>query len=564
MNTDSSFPRPSAQILVKVLEKFGIRHVVMSPGTRDMPLLLACERSDHLRTHSVIDERCAAFMALGMASSTNSPVALICTSGTAMLNYAPALAEAYYRHIPLIAISADRPQEWIDQADSQTIRQPDAFSSIVKKSVSVPDFNPQDNRLKNFATRLISDAVGCALRCPEGPVHINMPFDLPLGPVFPPVDNLHIPAILYSKPGISTETIKKLVLETGSKSVLVVCGIMPPDNRLNKAFIRLSETPGVVVVAEALSNLHAPRIISNIDSTLSLLDADSRPDVVIVCGGALVSARLKHYLRSLKGVEQWHVGPYADTLQDTFRTLSMAIESEPVNFFPAFASLMMRQRRKVTTLSDFSSAWHDASTSATSGYEKFLSCAPWSEFKAIALILKYIPRTFNLHFSNGTAVRYGLLNPTADIHSFSSNRGVSGIDGSTSTALGAAMTYPHPTLLISGDMSFSYDIGALARRDIPDNFKIIVLSNSGGGIFRVIDKTSHIPEREKLFCVPPRLPLKELAHAYGFSYSESDSTRSLLDILPSFLSDNSRPAILNIIVDPETSADVFRRFYSTL
>lgn len=566
MISDTSYPKPSAQVLVRVMEHFGVRDVVMSPGTRDMPLLLACDMSPNLRTHSVIDERCAGFMALGIAASSNRPVALICTSGTAMLNYAPALAEAYYRHIPLIAVSADRPTEWIDQADSQTMRQPEALAAVVKKSVNIPEFNPTDSDKERFATRLICDAIGCALRVPKGPVHINIPFDVPLGPVYPQLDNLQIPEILYSHPTVPTESIKKLVSELGDKKILIVAGMMSPDNRLNKAFVRLTTIPGVVVLAESLSNLHCDNIITNIDATLGYLKNEiknAKPDVVIICGGALVSAKLKHYLRSLKVIEQWCVAPYADTLQDTFRTLSLAIEAEPTRFFPTFASLLGR-KRKENKDNSYNSLWWKASSKAASEFESFVTEAPWSELKAVTLILRLIPEKFNLHFSNGTAIRYGLLNPPANIHAISCNRGVSGIEGSTSTALGAALTYSCPTLLITGDMSFSYDIGALAQRNIPDNFKIVVLSNSGGGIFRVIDKTSAISKREELFCVPPNLPLKELAEAYGFHYIAIDCEEGAEEIIESFLSENDKPTILNIIVNPEISAEVFRKYNSTL
>lgn len=562
---ESTYPRPSAQIVVKALEAFGIRDVVVSPGTRDTPLLLACDASQSLRVRAVIDERSAAFFALGMADALHRPVALVCTSGTAMLNYAPALAEAYYRHIPLIALTADRPLQWIDQSDSQTMRQHNALDAIVKKSFEIPDIAPDDVAMMDFASRIACDALAVALRTPQGPVHINMPFDLPLGLQFPEIKALRLPRVVGKAPALSVQQIKQLSEESAGKRILVVCGTMPPDNRLNKALNRLAAIPGVVVMAELTANLHGKKIITNTDATLAAVKAlgsDHRPDLVIVCGGALVSGILKKYLRSLKGCPQWYVAPYSDALQDTFRNLTLAVESTPENFFPSFASLLARHNAAAGD-SLFTSLWHNASETARQDFARYCDDAPWSEMKALSLIVPQIPDSFNLHASNGTAVRYLLLNASDRFHSFSCNRGVSGIEGATSTAIGASVCYSRPTLLITGDMSCSYDIGALALSGIPSNFKMIVLSNSGGGIFRVIGKTSGLPIRENLLCVPPRLPLEALARAYGFRYCSADSADSLLSVLKPFLCDDSASAILDIKVDAETSAEVFRK-YNTL
>lgn len=563
MTAENRYPKPSAQILAKVLESYGVCDVVISPGTRDTPLILACDASESLRCHSVIDERTAAFVALGIASASRRPVALVCTSGTAMLNYAPALAEAYYRHIPLIAISADRPAQWIDQADSQTIRQENALAAIVKKSVNIPDIEDTDKEMVSYASRLCCDALAAAVRMPAGPVHINMPFEVPLGLSYPEVADVRIPIVLNDGYSLSTHEIKRLAGECSGKKILVVCGIMPPDNRLNKAIERIAAIPGVVVLAESLANLHGKGIITNIDATL----ADGNlpvPDLVIVCGGALVSARLKKYLRSLGDCRQWHLAPYSDTIQDTFRILTLAIESSPDRFFPAFASLLARLRKTDSSAETFGRRWHEASEKAAAHYRHFAESAPWSEFRAVAAILDTTPESYNLHLSNGTAIRYALLHPLKNIHGVWCNRGVSGIEGATSTAVGASMSYSGTTMLITGDMSCSYDIGALSLRQIPDNFKMVVLSNSGGGIFRIIDKTSSLPQREQYFCTPPNLPLKALAEAYGFRYFSADSVSTLEESLSHFFAEKTRPAILEVKVDPDQSAATYRNYYSEI
>ena len=563
--TEKLYPKPTARILVRILEELGVKEAVLSPGTRNTPLVLAFDSSPEIKKLVVIDERSAGFVGLGIALSTRRPVALVCTSGSAMLNYAPAVAEAYYRRIPLIVISADRPPQWIDQSDSQTIRQLETLRNIVKKSVEIPDSQPSDSEAPNFAARQIADAVYCALRTPHGPVHINMPFDLPLGLNYQDFPDIRIPRVLNRPTSLSTEQIKELAREIADKKILVVVGGMQPNSRLNKAFERLASIQDVTVLAEGLSNLHGPSVITNVDATLAYTKHSEKaaPELVIVCGGSLVSNRMKEYLRHLEGINQWHVGPYADSLQDTFLQLSLAVETEPDLFFPAFASLLAKYRAKNLDGS-FSEIWRIASRDGLLHYRQYNEEAPWSEFKAISFILNNLPAPFNLHLSNGTAVRYALLHDLKSLHGVWCNRGVSGIEGSTSTSIGASLSYSGPTMLISGDMSASYDIQALSLRGIPNDFKLIVISNGGGGIFRIIDKTSNLPQRESYFCAEPKFPIKELADAYGFSFVEADSFKSLESLYPEFISNCNAPSILNIKVDPEISAEIFKRYYKTL
>lgn len=562
-DTENRFPKPSAQLLVKVFEEFGVRDVVLSPGTRNAPLLLAFSASATIRCHTVIDERTAAFFALGIASCSRRPVGLICTSGSAMLNYAPALSEAYYRNIPLIAVSADRPKEWIDQSDNQTIRQARALDAVVKASVEIPDFSADDTKEGRYASRLLCDILSVGMTAPKGPIHINMPFDLPLGLDYLLLQDSPLPRVLSDLPSLSTEKIKNLVRDNIEKNILVVCGFMSADNRLNKAFHRLSTVPGVVVVAEPLANLHADTVITNVDATVAELPEKAVPDLVIVCGGSLVSDKMKHYLRSLKTSLQWYVGPYDGIMQDTFRSLSLTIDSSPETFFPAFASLLLKYR-KDKSKSAYNAIWKEASERGKENFEKFIQSAPWTEIKAVSLILEKTPKDFNVHLSNGTAVRYAMLHASNRQHELVCNRGVSGIEGSTSTAIGAASCYGGPTLLISGDMSFSYDIGALALKGIPDNFKAIVLSNDGGGIFRAIDKTASLPNREEIFCQAPRLPLEALAKAYDFGYTSVDSEEALSRCLKSFFENNSSPQIMELKFDAELSAKCYIDYKSTL
>lgn len=558
MPIDNKHPKPSAQLIIQALQFYGVEDVFISPGTRNTPLITACDKAPLLRKHIVVDERCAAFMALGMAAVTGNPIAIICTSGSAMLNYAPAIAEAYYRHIPLIIITADRPVQWIDQADSQTIRQPGALSNIVKKTSVIPEFYSDDITQLRYCARVCADAIVSAIRTPQAPVHINIPFDLPLSDSYPSINSIHFPTVINSTNCISDKDAKKAAFYAAGKDIMIVCGQYPENASLENSLAKLARLSNIVVVAENTANLHSDDIITTFDEILHT-DKLPKPQLVIVMGGALVSARLKSCLRSLSTVDQWHVAPYSDQLQDTFHTLSTAIESDPAIFFGTFSTHLAENNRLNNSI--FSQTWHKTLADSRSKRNKFIDSAPWSELKAMRHIISHIPCDYNLHISNGTAIRYAQLFETKKIHGLWCNRGVSGIDGCTSTAIGAAMAYSKPTMLITGDMSAAYDISALSQKHIPANFKIILLNNAGGGIFRAISKTASLPQRDEYLCIAPKLPMKQIAEAYGFRYLNASSETELKESFKSLISDGSQPSILELHFDPETSANIFKEYF---
>lgn len=561
---ESAFPKTAAQIVAGILSAHGVRDAILSPGSRNAPLIHAFTLCKEIRTLTVVDERTAAFVALGLCMTSRKPVALVCTSGTALLNYAPAVAEAYYRRLPLIVISADRPQEWIDQADGQTIRQPGALSHIVRQTYSITDtdFTGKDSRW--FLERTLNDACRRATSEPQAPVHINLAFNTPLTPDSKKCSEFRFIRSIQPEPRLNAEEMKRLAEEASGRRILVVVGQLPSDNRLNKGMDRLSSLPGVVVLAETTANLHGQDIITNIEGTIisaHSFQKDIRPDLVIVAGGAIVSARLKKYLRGLSDVEFWQVGPSADLLEDTFRRLSLHISASASLFFPTFAKLLSHQNQ---TAGEFTSLWHELSEIAIRAHKLFTRDCPWSELKALNYIFPRIPEEFNLHLSNGTAVRYGLVFDCRRLHALFCNRGCSGIEGSTSTAIGSALCYRHPTLLITGDLSFSYDIGAMALSFCPANFKVVLLNNSGGGIFRFVATTRSLPCRETALCAPPTLPADKLCSAYGWNYFHASSAEELKENWSKFIGEADAPSLIEICVNPETSAEVFRRYLSTM
>ena len=552
-----------AREVIDVALGHGMSHIVLSPGSRNAPLLIAASSRVELKKHIVVDERTAAFVALGIATTSGKPVGLVCTSGTALLNYAPAVAEAYYRNIPLIVISADRPEEWIDQDDSQTIRQFEALRNFVKNSYDLEASGLDEISPTGLANRLANDAMFTALSGPRGPVHINLRFPEPLGKLT--ACGRRSPRIITSVDvprEISRDVLKQLGEEARDKKILVVCGFMNPDHKMIRALKELEEIPNVCVMAESLANFTGSEDAHVIDIVLSRLTEEKEkllaPDIVVSVGGALVSRKLKEFLRR-SDARHWGVGFFKTTV-DCFRSLSKRIEAEPAPFMRGLASVLRGVVDDATPT--YAVNWRMERRSAIDRRERLVKEAPWCELKAFEILSRYLGRDMNLHLSNGTSVRYGQLFDF-DVHATYSNRGVSGIDGSTATAIGSAIEYSGTTILVTGDMSFSYDLGALGSNLAPDCFKIIVINNCGGAIFRFVGSTSSLDEeiRERYFCADSHPPVKELADAFGWSYASASSEDQLNRVLPHFLSSDRR-GILEIKVPADTGAEQLRLLLS--
>lgn len=554
-----------AEILADLLVAHGVTDIFVSPGSRNAPLIEAISTRSELKLHvTTPDERAAAFVALGYASCAMRPIALICTSGTAILNYAPAVAEAFYRQIPMIVISADRPHAWIGQDDSQTMVQSEVLYNIVKQSYDIGPCSLDRMESEWYADRVINDAIITALTGPTGPVHLNIHIGKPDGEkVFKRPNG--VVKILRSRPDLEVSRSRELasMLKPPCK-VLIVAASDSPSSRISKALGRLSEIPNVAVVAEPVANVNGRRIIKNPDAALAACrdnDALSRlvPDVVITIGGALVSARIKRFLRKNVISEHWQVGNRLMT-SDCFTKLTMRVEMDPGYFLQQLSSAM--QIYFGSNDSTYADDWELASRRGNAVVSLLASRSPWCDFKAMSVIIPNISRRWNVELSNGTAIRYACMLGMTNVHRCGCNRGVSGIDGSTSTAIGVSMAYGNDvTLLITGDMSAMYDIGALGVSSIPDRFKMVVIDNGGGGIFRSIPATRDLSvARSALSMDGIKLPLSNLAEGFGFEYFEVADEADLRGTWPLFCA-GRRKSIMRIITSPDISARVYESLF---
>lgn len=557
-DTDKTF----CSILFNVMAAKGVCDVVCSPGSRNAPLLIAAAARENMRKHVAVDERSAAFMALGMSMVSRKPVALVCTSGTALLNYGPAVAEAFYQSIPLIVISADRPEQWIDQDDSQTLRQFEAFSNYVKKSYQLPAWGDNEPELQWYANRIANDAMIEATTRRPGPVHINVRLGEPLGGKHAAVAaRERVIRTITSDIIADREAVKSIAGEMAGRRVMFVAGFLPPDAKMQRAASEFCALPNVAAMTETLSNLHLGANACDIDAVLTAFDDDRldamAPDIVVTVGGSLVSRKLKEYLRrNSRRCEHWSIG-WHHTTSDCFQSLTLRIETDPARMLRQLACLV--RKAGCREADSYGELWKRAKEKAAQIKSGYVKAVAWSELKAFEIILSMLPGGHNLFLSNGTSIRYAQLFGNRLPHASYCNRGVSGIDGCTSTAVGCAKAYKGMTTLVTGDMSMAYDIGSLALPDVPDRMRIIVIDNHGGGIFRFIASTSSLPEREKYFCAAPRLPLRQLADGYGWEYYEAQDAGALQKILPAFFMPGKRK-ILRVVCDGPLSADILKGY----
>lgn len=554
--------KASCNELAALLVSHGVRRAVVSPGSRNAPLYTALKARGDIDVTVIVDERCAGFYALGQSVQGGEPVVVVCTSGTALLNLAPATAEAYYRCVPLIVVSADRPAEWIDQDDSQTLRQYEALSPYVKGSYDIPAVDTPSMRW--MTNRLINDAMLTATSGRQGPVHINVQLDVPLGGKSEcHEDGVRVIGRIVPEERLSTAEARLIGRNIFSPvKVMIVTGFMPPDNRLNTALRKLASKPNIVVLTETVSNLHGEKFIGSIDSTLCRIDGNRIgeyvPDVVITAGGALVSRFIKKFLRENPPREHWHVGHTLTTV-DCFKSLTSRIDMSPAIFFRQLASAVQPDRGE----SGYASMWHALKDSARRSHEAYVDSAPWSDMKVFGVLSRSLPVEWNIHYSNGTPIRYSQLFPSR-FHRVDCNRGVSGIDGCTSTALGASSCYRGTTLLVTGDMSAQYDIGALMSVRLSGPFKMIVMMNGGGAIFRFVDSTSGMDCLDEFVSRPARLPLREICHGVGARYFEAHSADELSSVLIDFITEKDKAAVLAVYTDSAVSAMTLKNYFKNI
>ena len=546
---------PLAQSIIEICLAKGITNIIISPGSRNAPLTIGFAQNPNFTCYSIADERSAAFFALGIAQQIKQPTAVICTSGSALLNYYPAFAEAFYSQIPLIVISADRPQSKIDIGDGQTIRQENVFQNHSVFNANLTEEASEENDLK------INKAIETAT-LQKGPVHINAPFEEPL---YQTVDTLSVhPKITVSEEIIGTKTIENseelVSVWNSAKRKLIMVGVNEANAIDDKIIQNLANDPSVVVLTETTSNLHHPSFINSIDTLITPFEngdfEDFQPEILLTFGGMIVSKRIKAFLRKYKPKQHWHI----DILRayDTFDAKTKHIVMQPNDFFTDLLS-------KTTFVeSDYFSKIDKIYDLRKVRKQEYLSKIPFSDFQVFEKIIETLPKNSQLQISNSSAIRYAqLIDIDSSIEVFC-NRGTSGIDGSTSTAIGASVGSKKQNVFITGDISFLYDSNALWNSYIPNNFKIILINNGGGGIFRILPGHEEKPVFNTYFETSHQLTAEHLAKMYKMNYLTATDLNSLSQGIDALYNNNNDASILEIFTPTVENNVILNQFFKEL
>lgn len=544
-----------AQVLIASCDARGIHHIVISPGSRNAPLTIGFSNHPNFRTFSIVDERSAAFFALGMAQQLQKPVAIVCTSGSALLNYYPAISEAYYSDIPLVVISADRPKHFINIGDGQTIMQENVFGKHVLFGANLDEDSNITVNLNNIEKALNISIVN------KGPVHINIPFDEPLYEISEKIVQVNSSNLTAEKDTCFLHNLSEYSEEWNSSSKkMILVGQHFPNNELQKILEKIVDDPSVLVLIENTANVSHSKFINSIDKLIFPFEKVDemkafQPEILLSVGGMVVSKKIKQHLRKYQPKKHWHVD--AKKALNTFLCLNHHIKASPVTFFQHFLKMVKPVK------SNYQSYWLRKKAFRLKKHYKFLNECAYSDLKVFETVLKSIPKKSHIQFSNSSVIRYSQLFDIDKSQTIFCNRGASGIDGSTSTAIGAANVANKNTVFITGDISFFYDSNALWNAYIPSNFKIILINNRGGSIFRLISG----PQKSNAldyFETPHNLTAKHLCKMFNLNYNVANNLNDLNNRLKLFFKDSKKPGVLEIFTPQKENDKVLKTYFNNL
>jgi 2-succinyl-5-enolpyruvyl-6-hydroxy-3-cyclohexene-1-carboxylate synthase len=552
--------------IAEICFKKGIREAILCPGSRCAPLTLSFVRHPGIRTRTISDERSAAFIGMGIAHQTQNPVVLICTSGSAAYNFAPAVAEAFFQQIPLVIITADRPLEWIGQLDGQTIDQQSIYGSHVKRSFQIrEDIHPDNDWSIN---REVNEAINLCDQWPRGPVHLNVSLREPLYPAegetigFTP--NLRIIEPVVTHHHLPTRLTQSLATQLqASTKTLIIVGQQDFSVNLIAAVHAFASQYRVPLIGEIISNMHPlPSRVAHSDIILGGVSAETQeslqPDLLITFGKSLLSRNLKQFIRRYKPSEHWHIQESVDQLRDPLQSITRTITASPEDFFN-----LLSKTTPTATSSAYLDKWLSEDEKAAEAVRSFFENMVSGEFRFMYDVMSRLPDHVVLHLSNSMAVRYanllGLSEKKKGVQVFA-NRGTSGIDGCTSTAVGHALSDDGVHVLITGDMAFFYDQNAFWNNYPVPNLRIILLNNHGGAIFGMIDGPQGLPEAKEYFITNQPRTGKYVAQEFGFEYMHVTTSDKATSLIESFFRPDGRKKVLEFESSDDEAQRIFLEF----
>jgi 2-succinyl-5-enolpyruvyl-6-hydroxy-3-cyclohexene-1-carboxylate synthase len=508
--------KKQVNILTSLLVAYGVKHAVVCPGSRNSPIVHNLSECPDITCYPVTDERSAGFYALGMALCEAEPVAVCVTSGTALLNLAPAVAEAYYQHVPLVVISADRPAQWIDQQDGQTLPQTDALGRFVRKAVTLPEIAGDNDEQHWYCNRLVCEA----LMVRHAPVHINVPISEPL--------------FDYDTAVLSEERkIELLPADIPAATLSHVCRMFMQSQR------------PMLIAGQPMNAL--------MDEAVMLIGDDERyvPDFVLYIGGSIVSKRLKRFLRKAK--ETWVVN-WDGEVTDTFMNVTHVIQGDGEVVADQVRFFMQQQPHPFVQL------WDDLLTQLRQKTDAYQPA--YSEMAVVRCFEESLPQDAYVHYANSSAIR--LANIYARHHVYC-NRGVNGIEGSLSTAAGFSLVYPDKVFCVIGDLSFFYDQNALWNQNLQGNLRILLLNNGQGGIFNMLPGLEASPARDRFVAASHHTSAEGICMQNDIVYLKAENMEQIqqgIDAL--LLMESDRPVLLEVFTNAADDVRTLKDYYKSL
>ena len=579
---------PVAQTLILSCLKFDFLDVVISPGSRNVPLAIGFASNKKFKCYSIVDERSAAFFALGLSQKTKKPTILICTSGSALLNYYPAISEAYYSEIPLIILSADRPEYKINIGDGQTINQSNVFEKNILYSNTLKQdcihsteeiiksnlqkiFNSQDNfpkiqklqkSIQTNNEEIIETAFNLSINKMQ-PVHLNVPMEEPL------YDFIDLPSVsvkvkkkIEKNPLVEDLENHYKTINSASK-IMILIGVSDGNILSKKSIQKINSCSSIIVMKEHTSNVFNESFISNIDRLIGPIELQSNsdfmfdelsPEVLISLGGMIVSKKIKSFLRNYKPTKHFHIGN--NISKDSFYAGVKHIKTTANKFFENI-NLNISD-------SKYFDKWNQLDSSKLDLHNRFMKVINFSDLKVFEILTKRIPKKYNIQVANSTPIRYFQLFDLKNNNMMLANRGTSGIDGSTSTAIGSSLQNDSPVLLVTGDLSFFYDVNALWNNHIPKNFRIIIINNSGGGIFKILPGFKENNLFSEFIETQHNLSARLIAKMFNFSYTRVSTKFGLNLNLRTFFKNSKKPKILEIKTSSMKSTKILKDYFRYL
>jgi 2-succinyl-5-enolpyruvyl-6-hydroxy-3-cyclohexene-1-carboxylate synthase len=543
--------------LVDILSQMGVEEAVICPGSRNAPLMLALARHPKIHCYSISDERSAGFFGLGLVLASKKPVILCCTSGSAGLNFAPAVVEAFFQELPLLVFTADRPAEWIGQWDGQTIYQKELYGKHVKQFISFPTDSLQK---PEYYLNVGMDAYQQACAEPKGPVHINIPISEPFYPSqgeslpVSSLPSLHKNELSTLDKGTHVKLIDLSIYFDAKKaqSILITVGQRPFNEIENNYFNQLALI-GIPVIGDATANLPAA---CQCDHDLVLANEELwptlKPDLHIHFGKSFVSKRIKQFLRREKPNKSFLIHPNPIGRPDPFQSLTDVIPMDSLQFL-----------QECTWPGQQTNPWKPLAQKVISIQEKFFNRQNFTELHIYNDLIKQIESVngAEAHIANSLAIRY--VNWTAAHFSQTevfSNRGTSGIDGCLSTAVGASQKTSKIIISILGDVAFHYDKNALWNQYVPNNLRIIVFNNGGGGIFRNLEGAKELPELNEFMETQQNFTAKNTCLDAMINYYSARNFEEWNVISEKLFKPSQKGALVEIFTNSIENADELKKY----